>query len=529
MSKITIVVCDHIHQKGLDILANDNDINLINAADEPKEKLISEIIPIADVAITRSSTDVDQKFLDNAHNIKSIIRAGVGVDNVDIDGCSKKGIIVMNVPTANTIAAVELTMAHMLSCVRQFPYAHNNLKLDRVWRRQDWYGTELKDKKLGIIGFGNIGSRVGKRAKAFEMDIVAYDPYIDPRKVTDLDINYTTDFNDILACDIITIHTPKNKETIGIIGSEEIAKMRDGVVLINCARGGLYNEEALLEGLTNGKIHMAGIDVFNKEPATEHPLLDLNNVTLTPHLGANTKESQQNIAIQAAQNAIDAGKNIAYPNALNLPIKDSELPDFLRPYLELIQRMGSLSAQATRSKIKSIKISTQGNVSDYIDSLTTFATVGILSESLEDSVNYVNAEFVAQERNIVISKETKTNHSGLSNKVCIKLVTKSTVFSISGTVFGEDNPRIIDIDGYQLDLEPHGTMILFRNTDVPGVIGDVGGIIASHKLNISDFRLGRDKNSQALAVVKVDGKVTKNLLSDLSALETCLNVTYVTI
>jgi len=529
MSKITVVVCDHIHQKGLDILANDSDINLINAADEPKDRLISEIIPTADVAITRSSTDVDQAFLDNAHNIQSIIRAGVGVDNVDIEGCSKKGIVVMNVPTANTIAAVELTMAHMLSCVRQFPYAHNNLKLERVWRRQDWYGTELKDKKLGIIGFGNIGSRVGKRAKAFEMDIVAYDPYIDPRKATDLDIAYTSNFEDILDCDIITIHTPKNKETIGMIASEEIAKMKDGVVLINCARGGLYDEDALLEGLTNGKIHMAGIDVFNKEPAIEHPLLDLNNVTVTPHLGANTKESQQNIAIQAAENAITAAKKIAYPNALNLPIKENELPDFLRPYLELIQKMGNLSAQATRSKIKSIKISTQGDVSEYIDSLTTFATVGILAESLEDSVNYVNAEFVAEERNIKISKETIINQSGLINKVCIKITTLDTTFSISGTVFGNDTQRIIDIDGYQLDLEPKGTMILFRNTDVPGVIGDVGRIISSHNLNISDFRLGRDKKTHALAVVKVDGEVTKELLSDLSSLETCLNVTYVSI
>jgi len=529
MSKITVVVCDHIHQKGLDILANDADINLINAADEPKDKLISEIIPLANVAITRSSTDVDQAFLDNAHNVKSIIRAGVGVDNVDIDGCSKKGIVVMNVPTANTIAAVELTLAHMLSCVRQFPYAHNNLKLDRVWRRQDWYGTELKDKKLGIIGFGNIGSRVGKRAKAFEMDVIAYDPYIDPRKVTDFDIDYTSNFDDILACDIITIHTPKNKETLGLIGSEEISKMKDGVVLINCARGGLYNEEALLEGLTNGKIHMAGIDVFNKEPATEHPLLDLNNVTVTPHLGANTKESQQNIAIQAAENAISAAKNIAYPNALNLPIKENELPDFLRPYLELIQRMGNLSAQATRSQIKAIRISTEGKVSDYIDSLTTFATVGILSQSLEDSVNYVNAEFVASERNIEISKETKINHSGLINKVCIKITTQDAIFSISGTVFGDDQQRIIDIDGYQLDLEPKGSMILFRNTDVPGVIGDVGHIISSHNLNISDFRLGRDKNSQALAVVKVDGDVTKELLNKLSSLETCLSVNHVVI
>ena len=529
MSKITVVVCDHIHQKGLDILANDNAINLINAADEPKDKLISDIIPLADVAITRSSTDVDQAFLDNATNVKAIVRAGVGVDNVDIEGCSKKGIVVMNVPTANTIAAVELTMTHMLSCVRQFPYAHNNLKLDRVWRRQDWYGTELKDKKLGIIGFGNIGSRVGKRAKAFEMDIVAYDPYIDASKVTDCDIVYTKNFDDILACDIITIHTPKNKETIGMIGSEEIGKMKDGVVLINCARGGLYDEEALVEGLKSGKIHMAGIDVFNKEPATDHPLLDLDNVTLTPHLGANTKESQQNIAIQAADNAIASAKGIAYPNALNLPIKENELPDFLRPYLELIQKMGHMSAQATKSVVKSIKITTEGEVSEYIDSLTTFATVGILTESLEDTVNYVNAEFVAQERNIQIIKNIQANNSGLANKITIKLTTEKGTFTIAGTVLGDDAQRIIEIDGYMLDLEPKGKMILFRNTDVPGVIGDVGHIISSNDLNIADFRLGRDKNAQALAVVKVDGNVTKKLLSELSALETCLNVSYVII
>ena len=529
MSILTVVVCDHIHQSGLDILQNDPEINLINAADEPKDKLVAEIIPKADVAITRSSTDVDQFFLDHANNIKAIVRAGVGVDNIDIKGCSKKGIIVMNIPTANTIAAVELTMAHMLSCVRQFPYAHNNLKIDRIWRRQDWYGTELKDKKLGIIGFGNIGSRVGKRAKAFEMDVIAYDPYIDSSKATDYDIKYTTDFDEILACDIITIHTPKNEETIGIIGAKEIAKMKDGVILINCARGGLYDEKALEEGLRSGKIAMAGIDVFSKEPATDHPLLDLDNVTVTPHLGANTKESQRNIAIQAAENAIAAARGVAYPNALNLPIKESELPNFLRPYLELIQKMGHISAQATKSPVKSIKITTEGKVSEYIDSLTTFATVGILKESLEDAVNYVNAKFVAKERDIKIDKESVANHSGFDNRVTIKLTTQQRTFTISGTVFGENAGRIIEIDGHKLDLKPKGTMILFRNTDVPGVIGDVGHIIAKNGLNIADFRLGRDKDGQALAVVKVDGVVNKEVLQELSELEACLSVSHVSI
>lgn len=529
MSKITIVVCDHIHQKGLNLLTADVDIEMINAADEPKDKLVTQILPLADVAITRSSTDVDEFFLTHAVKLKSVVRAGVGVDNVDIDGCSKKGIVVMNVPTANTIAAVELTMAHMLSCVRTFPYAHNNLKQDRIWRRQDWYGTELKDKKLGIIGFGNIGSRVGKRAKAFEMDVITYDPYIDSSKATNEEITYTKNFDDILACDIITIHTPKTEETIGMIGKDEIAKMKDGVILINCARGGLYDEKALYEGLKSKKIAMAGIDVFDKEPATDHPLLDLNNVTVTPHLGANTLESQENIAIQAAENAIASAKGIAYPNALNLPIKENELPDFVRPYLELIQKIGHLSAQVKKSAIKSIKVIAKGEIAEYIESLGTFATVGMLTESLADQINYVNAEFVAAERGIEISKEVKPNTSGFTNIVSVKLTTEQGTISIAGTVFDGTVQRIVEIDDYDLDVEPKGTMIFFRNTDTPGVIGDVGRIMAQNGLNISDFRLGRDTKQQALAVVRVDGKVSKKVLEELSALKACISVAHATL
>ncbi len=526
MSKITVIVCDHIHQTGLDLLLQDPDIEMINAADESKEDLISKIIQKADVAITRSSTDVDENFLKNATNVKAIVRAGVGVDNVDISACSKRGIVVMNVPTANTIAAVELTMAHMLSCVRKFPYAHDNLKIDRVWRRQDWYGTELKDKKLGVIGLGNIGSRVASRAKAFEMNVIAYDPYIDSSKATNMEIAYTENFEDIIACDIITIHTPKNEETIGMIGSDEISRMKDGVVLINCARGGLYDEEALFNGLKSGKIAMAGIDVFSKEPATDHPLLDLDNVTVTPHLGANTRESQRNIAQQTAQQAINAAKGISYPNALNLPIKENELPDYVKPFLELIQKMGHLSAQVTRSAVKSIKVTAQGDIGEYIESMATFATVGVLHESVGEQVNYVNAEFVAQERDIDISSEVEPNTSPFHNKVKIKLTTQKGSVSIAGTVFDENVQRIIEIDEYDLDVEPKGNMVFFRNTDTPGVVGDVGKIIAENKLNISDFRLGRDKTGLALAVVRIDGQISKKLLKELTALEACISVSF---
>jgi len=526
MQKFTIVVCDHIHSKGLDLLEAHPEITLINAADEPKDKLIETIIPQANVAITRSSTDVDEYFLEHADNMTAIVRAGVGVDNVDIDGCSKQGIVVMNVPTANTIAAVEMTMTHMLSCVRQFPYAHNNLKQDRVWRRQDWYGTELKDKKLGVIGFGNIGSRVAKRAKAFEMDVIVYDPYIDPTKVTDLDMTYTTDFDEILGCDIITIHTPKTEETINMITAKEIAKMKDGVILINVARGGLYNEKDLYDALKSGKVAMAGIDVFEKEPATDNPLLDLDNVTVTPHLGANTRESQQNIAIQAAENAIAAAKGISYPNALNLPIKENELPDFVRPYLEMAQKIGYMSAQLTSSGIKSIKVSTEGPISDYLDSLATFSLVGALSAALEEGeVNYVNAEYIAKERDLELRKEQQPNSSGFKNLLTLRLATQNgNTIKISSTVFEESRQRIVDIDGYTLDLEPKGHLILFKNNDKPGVIGDVGRIIAEHNINISDFRLGRDDRGQALAVVRIDEEAASDLIEELAALDACLSV-----
>lgn len=524
MSKHTIVVCDHIHEDGLNILKNTEDVNYVYAADIDKTALL-DVIKDADVAITRSSTDVDEKFLNAAVNLKAVVRAGVGYDNVDMEGCSKRGIIAMNVPTANTIAAVELTMAHMLSCMRKFPYAHNQLKQDRIWKREDWYGNELFGKKLGVIGFGNIGHRVALRAKSFEMDVVTYDPYIPSTKATDLGVEYTTNFDDILACDIITIHTPKNSETIDMIGEKEIAKMKDGVILINCARGGLYNEEALVNGLKSGKIAMAGIDVFKKEPATDHPLLDLDNVTVTAHLGANTKESQKKIAVQAAQNAIESARGSSYPNALNLPIDESKIPSFVKPYIELTQKMAFLLAQSDKSAIRSISISAEGKIAEYLESLSTFAAVGALSVSGGEEVNYVNAQFWAEEKGIKFETAELAHNSGYSNKVIIKITTEKGLNTIAGTVFDEDKQRIININNFAFDIEPKGNMILLRNSDVPGVIGEVGKVLGNEGINIADFRLSRGKDA-ALAVILVDEKIKSNVLEKLVNLEAAISVSY---
>lgn len=523
-----IAVCDHIHQKGLDMLASQSDIVLLNLADLPKDKLLQSLQEV-DVAITRSSTPVKEEFLSNVPSLKAVVRAGVGVDNVDIDGCSKQGIVVMNVPTANTIAAVELTMTHILSAIRNFPGANAQLKDERKWKREDWYGTELKGKKVGVIGFGNIGSRVGIRCKAFEAEVLTYDPYILPSKAINAGVSYVKDFDEILLCDIITIHTPKNTETTNMITAKELAKMKDGVILINCARGGLYNEEDLYQSLQSGKVRWAGIDVFDKEPGTSCKLLDLPNVYVTPHIGANTLESQEEIAKQAAQAAMEAARGIAYPNALNLPTSTTQLPDFASHYMELTQKLGFLCSQLDKSVLTSIKITAQGEISNYIDSLETYAIVGVLKPSLGDKINYVNAPFLAKERGIEVVKEASESSKSYKNLITLTAYTNNGSLSVSGTVFDDNIIRLSAINEFEALIEPKGRMLLFKNTDVPGVIGNVGQILGRHKINIADFRLARNAKNEALAVILVDNAVSNEVLQELAQVEACLSLHMVVI
>lgn len=524
-TKKKVIVCDAILDEGVKLLRDAEDIELIEAAKVPKDELL-KMLDDVDVAITRSSTEVGEKFLNAAKNLKALIRAGVGVDNVDIEGASKRGIIVMNVPTANTIAAVELTMAHLLCSARSFVNSHNYLKQARKWEREKWYGVELMGKTLGIIGFGNIGSRVGIRAKAFGMKILAYDPYIPASKVTDLDMQYTTNLDDILTkSDFITIHTPKTKETNGMIGVNELKKMKDKIRLINCARGGLYTEEALCEGLKSGKIAWLGIDVFVKEPATDNPLLEFDNISVSAHLGANTLESQANIAVQACEQALNAARGISYPNALNLPIKTEDLPPFVAPYIELVSKMAFLCAQMEKGAIKSIKLEAEGDIGEYAKSMLTFAAVGALQGILGDSINYVNAEFMAQEKGIELGFATLPN-SGYNNKLCVRVATENSSFAVSGTIFDENDQRIVNLNGFKTDFKPKGKMIIFKNKDIPGVIAKISGILASNNINIADFRLGRDGSGYALAVILVDEVIGKAVLDELNKFEACVFARY---
>ena len=312
------------------------------------------------------------------------------------------------------------------------------------------------------------------------------------------------------------------------INNRTIAKMKDGIRLINCARGGLYTEEALYEGLKSGKIAWLGIDVFDKEPATNHPLLDFENISVTSHLGANTLESQDNIAREACEQALSAARGVAYPNALNLPIKTEDLPPFVAPYIELVSKMAFLAVQIDKNPIKSIKLEAEGIIGEYANSMLTFAAVGALGGILGEKINYVNAEFVAKEKGVELSCETLPN-SGYNNKLSVKIITENSNISVSGTVFNENEQRIVGLNGFKTDFKPKGKMIIFKNKDIPGVIAKISSVLATKNINIADFRLGRDGFGYALAVVLIDEKVQKEVLDELKQLEVCVFVQYVEI
>ncbi|GAA9385247.1 phosphoglycerate dehydrogenase [Helicobacter pylori] len=521
-----VAICDPIHAKGIQILEAQKDIVLHDYSKCPKNELLGKLT-LMDALITRSMTPITSDFLKPLTHLKSIVRAGVGVDNIDLESCSQKGIVVMNIPTANTIAAVELTMAHLINAVRSFPCANDQIKRQRLWKREDWYGTELKNKKLGIIGFGNIGSRVGIRAKAFEMEVLAYDPYIPSSKATDLGVIYTKNFEDILQCDAITIHTPKNKETINMIGAKEIERMKKGVILINCARGGLYNEDALYEALETKKVRWLGIDVFSKEPGIHNKLLDLPNVYATPHIGANTLESQEEISKQAAQGVMESLRGSSHPHALNLPMQAFDAS--AKAYLNLAQKLGYFSSQIHKGVCQKIELSLCGEINQFKDALVAFALVGVLKPVVGDKINYINAPFVAKERGIEIKVSLKESASPYKNMLSLTLNAANGSISVSGTVFEEDILKLTEIDGFHIDIEPKGKMLLFRNTDIPGVIGSVGNAFARHGINIADFRLGRNTQKEALALIIVDEEVSLEVLEELKNVPACLSVHYVVI
>ena len=527
MFKVTI--CDSISEKGVDILKNESDLDVEIKIGVSKDELPKQLKD-SDAIITRSATTIDKDFLKYCPNLKVIGRAGVGVDNIDLDEASKRGIVVLNMPTGNTIAATEHTMTHMLNCLRFLPNANYELKYKHKWDRKKWMGIELSGKTLGIIGMGRIGTRVAIRAMGFGANVIVYDPYIKKEKALNIGARIMDELDDLLKeADIITIHTPKNEETYNMIDDEEISKMKNGVILINCARGGLYNEKALYNNLKNGKIRALGIDVFENEPQPNHPLQEFDNVFVTPHLGANTYESQIRVAEGIARSTIDALKGRRYENAVNIAMPEEEVSDIGKQFLGLAERMGSFLSQYVKSFINKATIYTHGEIENYNNSLSLFASVGILKHMVDEHINYVNAPYVAKERGMQMNSKIHKGSTEFKNYMLIKAeYDAAKSIEVGGTVFEPNKARIVYMNGFDMEIELKGNIIVFQNIDKPGVIGMVGAILGKYGINIADFRLGRkEKSKEALSFIKTDEEVSDEILKELLSIDGAISASRV--
>ena len=488
------------------------------ALGKDKDKLF-EIIGNYDGLAIRSATKVTEKILSNATNLKVVGRAGIGVDNVDIPAATARGVIVMNTPFGNSITTAEHAIAMMFAIAREIPAADLSTQAGK-WEKNRFMGVEITGKVLGIIGCGNIGSIVADRALGLRMRVIAFDPFLTSERALDLGVE-KVELDELLArADFITLHTPMTTQTKNILSSENIAKTKKGVRIINCARGGLVDEVALRKALDDGHVAGAAFDVFITEPANENPLFGHPNVICTPHLGASTNEAQENVALQVAEQMADYLVRGAISNAINFPSITAEEAPKLKPFIALAERLGSFAGQLTESGIKEVRITYEGEVAGLkIKALTASAIAGVLRPQLQD-VNVVSAPVVAKERGIAIEEITRSDDdSDYESLITLTIVTAEMERSISGTVFHDGKARIVSIKNIKVDAEFAPSMIYVTNEDKPGFIGRFAGLLGNAGVNIATFALGRDnKGGSAIALVEVDGEVPANVLEDIQKL-----------
>ncbi len=520
-----VLITDNVSETGVELM--------LEAGMEVDQKVgISEeeivaIIDEYDALVVRSQTKVTRKIIEAADSLKVIGRCGVGVDNIDVQAATEKGIIVVNAPMGNTTAATELTMALMLALARNIPQAHMSL-MECRWDRKKYTGVELKNKTLGILGLGKIGSGVAKRALAFEMKILAYDPFVSPDKAKSLGLEMADLDTIYKEADFITVHLPLNDDTRDIIDAEAIAKMKPDVRLINVARGGVINEQDLYEALKEGRIAGAGIDVWAQEPCTDSPLQQLPNVVVAPHLGASTKEAQINVAIDVASELANYAKGGKIVNAVNATPLRPEAAEVLMPFQDLCEEMGSLLAQTTGGNALGIDITYDGNIARYdVSFLTKHVLLGLLSNTLNGSVNEINAAYIADTRGLKINETKSPDNADYTNLVTVTLKTTEKELSVSGTVFSGE-AKIIKYGGFTIDTVPEGHLLITHHIDKPGIVGPVAMIIGENKINIAGMQVGRKSiGGDAVAVIRVDGRVPEAIVKRLSIVDGVKDVKYV--
>ncbi|HET9903983.1 MAG TPA: phosphoglycerate dehydrogenase [Xanthobacteraceae bacterium] len=482
-----------------------------------KEKLAAAIGGYDGLAI-RSATKVTAKLLQNAKRLRVVGRAGIGVDNVDIPAATAKGVIVMNTPFGNSITTAEHAITLMLALARQIPQADASTQAGK-WEKNRFLGVEITGKTLGIIGCGNIGSIVADRAHGLRMKVIAFDPYLSPERALDLGVEKVELAELFRRADFITLHTPLTERTRNIIDADAIAAMKPGVRIINCARGGLVDEVALRRALDSGHVGGAAFDVFSVEPAYENPLFGHPNVVCTPHLGASTMEAQENVALQIAEQMSDYLLNGAISNAVNFPSISAEEAPKLKPFITLAERLGSFAGQLTETGISKVQISYEGLVAQMnTRALTSAALSGLLRPMLQD-VNVVSAPVVAKERGMMVEETTREGHCDYESLITVTVVTEQQTRFVSGTVFADGRPRIVNIKGIRMDAEFGPSMIYITNLDKPGFIGRFSSVLGEAGINIATFHVGREApGGNAIALIEVDGEVPPHVLAKVQAL-----------
>jgi len=513
-----VLVSDKLSETAVQIF-RDRGIDVDFQPDLGKDKdKLAEVIGQYDGLAIRSATKVTEKILANATNLKVIARAGIGTDNIDKEAASKKGVIVMNTPFGNMITTAEHAIAMMFAVARQIPEASASTHAGK-WEKSKFMGVELTGKTLGVIGAGNIGGIVCDRARGLKMKVVAYDPFLSQEKANQMGVEKLEDLDELLKrADFITLHVPLTDQTRNILSRENLEKTKKGVRIINCARGGLVDEEALADLLKSGYVAGAGFDVFAKEPATENPLFGLPNVVCTPHLGAATTEAQENVALQVAEQMSDYLLTGAVTNALNMPSVTAEEAKVMGPWIKLAEHLGNFIGQMTDEPIKAINILYDGVVSDMnLGALNSAAVAGIM-KSVNPEVNMVSAPVVAKERGIKISTTKQDKSGAFEGYVKVTVVTDKRERSIGGTVFSDGKPRFIQIKGINIDAEIGRHMLYTTNEDVPGIIGVLGQTMGENGVNIANFTLGRaDAGGEAIALLYVDADVPEAAINALGA------------
>lgn len=526
MDNMKVLIADQINEKGIDELKDIAEV--IVQTDITPEELVNNIADF-DAIVVRSRTKVTSEVIEASRKLKIIARAGVGVDNVDVKAATEKGIMVVNAPQSTSITVAEHTLGVILSLARKISIADKSVK-EGKWEKSKFMGRELSGKTLGVIGMGRIGSQVVSRCKAFNMEVLVNDPYITEEVASRLGAEVVDRETLFKNADVITIHVPLTPETKHSIGEKEFHMMKEDAFIINCARGGIINEEDLYHALKDGKIGGAGLDVFETEPPKDNPLLSLDNLVATPHIGASTKEAQRDAAIIVAREIIKVLSGNSPMNVLNMPVLDSDTLRLIKPYFDLMTQLGRFLIQTAKGNIKEISVTYSGQLADYpkLDILTRMLLQEILNPILTEPVNLVNAMAVAENRGITVIEGKRSEVKGHDNLIQVEMKSESNSMIIDGVSYKE--PRIVMINGYKVDVETEGNLLICTYQDIPGVIGAIGTKLGEHGINIAKMQVGRQApGGEAVMVVKIDQTVLEDVLDELKKLDRIYEAVVVTL